>query len=120
MNAASKNAPLTNGSPASSNSARSGTVTVSTSGPTDLAGNFVDPAANDAGFTGVATALNPPVITTNGGVDFRTNQTSVTLSGTTDAATNAIEVNGGTMRVVIEQLVTRLRAQDGFDGVKQL
>ncbi|MBI4557841.1 MAG: PKD domain-containing protein [Candidatus Hydrogenedentes bacterium] len=42
---------------------------------------------------------NPPVITTHGGTNFRTNQSSLVLDGTCDAATQQIRVNGSTTGV---------------------
>lgn len=76
------------------------TVTVSTSGPRDLAGNFVSATAHSASFSGLGQPPPSPTITTNGGLDFTTESSLVSLAGTCSADTASIRVNGLTTGVL--------------------
>jgi len=74
-------------------------------GPNVYTVTAVDAASNESGSDSMTitldtTAPSDPVITApNGGVDFTTSQVSQTVSGTCDATTNEIRVNGSSVGV---------------------
>ncbi|MBI4559772.1 MAG: right-handed parallel beta-helix repeat-containing protein, partial [Candidatus Hydrogenedentes bacterium] len=74
-------------------------VMVATASPTDLAGNHVDPLDNSAGFVGIGVPPLAPIITTNSGANYSTNQSALTLNGTCAADSVFIRVNASTTGV---------------------
>ncbi|MBI4556403.1 MAG: PKD domain-containing protein [Candidatus Hydrogenedentes bacterium] len=75
------------------------TLMVGTNGPVDLAGNYLDPGGSSVNFTGVGVPPASPVITTNGGNNFTSNQSAVNLQGTCASDTAQILVNGASTGV---------------------
>ena len=63
----------------------------------DAAGNASEPATITVEFD--ASFLDPPIITTNGGNNFATNNPALQLQGTTATGTHSIRVNGSSAGV---------------------